>query len=298
MKQFKPMLAPNEAIDVERIPYPRVASFKIDGIRLIVFPDGSMKTRSLKDIPNQCVVDYFQQVAMFAKKFHILLDGELHAQSLDFNELSGLVRRLDSPVPDDMRFLCFDSVMNNQFHIPFIERIGNIPAISGLCHPIEQRLVYDPESVMDFYQEAIEWGCDGLILRSPLGHYKCGRGTLKEGLIYKLKPFETFDGIILDVIQSTVVDPTVEKIINELGRSVTSKKMGDRIPIEMSAGFVVKFNNLPLTVTIALSHEERRMIWANRDSYVGKMIEFKGMMVGAKDLPRHPVFIRFREDKS
>jgi len=27
------------------------------------------------------------------------------------------------------------------------------------------------------------------------------------------------------------------------------------------------------------------------------MIEYKGMLVGAKDVPRHPVMIRFREDK-
>ena len=70
---FKPMLAPNETVDIEKIPYPRVASFKIDGIRMVVFPDGSMKTRSLKDIPNNCIVDYFRPVAMFAKTHNILL---------------------------------------------------------------------------------------------------------------------------------------------------------------------------------------------------------------------------------
>ena len=93
------------------------------------------------------------------------------------------------------------------------------------------------------------------------------------------------------------MDPNAEKKVNELGRSVTSKKIGDRIPIEMAAGFVVKFNSLPLTVTIALPHDERISIWANRDSFIGKMIEYKGMLVGAKDLPRHPVFLRFRDDK-
>jgi len=27
------------------------------------------------------------------------------------------------------------------------------------------------------------------------------------------------------------------------------------------------------------------------------MIEYKGMLVGSKDVPRHPVFERFREDR-
>jgi hypothetical protein len=41
----------------------------------------------------------------------------------------------------------------------------------------------------------------------------------------------------------------------------------------------------------------RRDIWKNKDNYVGKWIEFKGMLVGSKDKVRHPVFLRYREDK-
>ena len=41
----------------------------------------------------------------------------------------------------------------------------------------------------------------------------------------------------------------------------------------------------------------RKEIWENQKKYIGKTIEFKGMLVGAKDLIRHPVFLRFRSDK-
>jgi len=39
-------------------------------------------------------------------------------------------------------------------------------------------------------------------------------------------------------------------------------------------------------------------MWEERDIMKGKWIEYKAMMVGAKDVPRHPVMLRFREDKN
>jgi len=46
-----------------------------------------------------------------------------------------------------------------------------------------------------------------------------------------------------------------------------------------------------------MTDEEKEEVWKNRCQYIGVMIEYKGMLVGSKDLPRHPVFLRFRGDK-
>jgi DNA ligase-1 len=155
----------------------------------------------------------------------------------------------------------------------------------------------DYTNIENKFEEALAWGCDGLILRSPNGRYKFGRGTVKEGLIYKLKPFQTFDAKILDVLQGTIVDPNAEKKINELGNSVTSKKKGDRILANKASDFVVLYEGKELKVSIAMTLKEKEEVWANKGKYIGRWIEYKGMLVGAKDLPRHPVFLRFRDDK-
>jgi DNA ligase-1 len=162
---------------------------------------------------------------------------------------------------------------------------------------VKQNLLLAPEAVNTYYEEALNWGCDGLILRDPNGKYKFGRGTVKEGLIYKMKPFQTFDAKIIDVIQATEVREGAEKKINELGRSVTSKKKDDRVLIEKASAFVVLYEGKELKVTIAMTDEEKTEVWKNKEKYIGKCIEYKGMLVGAKELPRHPVFLRFREDK-
>lgn len=160
------------------------------------------------------------------------------------------------------------------------------------------------------------------MLRDPKGKYKFGRGTIKEGLIYKVKPFETFDAKITGVVQSTEVNPNAEKKINELGRSVTSKKKNDRVLIKKASAFWVNYpinceacngqgtNPMecheckgtglipkPLKVTLAMTDKEKEEVWNNKESYIGKWIEYKGMLIGSKDVPRHPVMLRFREDK-
>ena len=153
------------------------------------------------------------------------------------------------------------------------------------------------EEVEAYFEEALENGFEGLILRNPDGRYKFGRATVKENLIFKVKSFVTFDAKIIGVIQATEVREGAEKKTDELGRSVTSKKKDDRVLIEKAAAFVVLYEDKPLKVTIAMTDEEKIEVWKNRSKYIGRYVEYKGMLVGAKDLPRHPNTIRMRSDK-
>jgi hypothetical protein len=54
--------------------------------------------------------------------------------------------------------------------------------------------------------------------------YKMGRHSLNSGMAYKIKEDNLqFDGVILSLEEGTEVIEGVDKKINELGRSVTSK---------------------------------------------------------------------------
>jgi len=66
MKTFKPMLAPNEKIDISTLKYPLLASYKLDGIRCI-FKDGQMYSRALKQFPNIKLRERFAELAKLAK---------------------------------------------------------------------------------------------------------------------------------------------------------------------------------------------------------------------------------------
>ena len=299
MKTFKPMLAPNEKVELKELKYPLLVSYKFDGIRCI-FKDGKMYSRALKQFPNVKLWDRFGEIAKYAQKEGIILDGELVAKSLTFNELSGITRQLDKELPEDLKFYCFDAIPLEQYDLSFKTRINileTLPFSFYYMELVNQWSIFKLEEIEPLYENALAWGCDGLILRDPAGRYKFGRGTIKEGLIYKMKPFQTFDAKIIGIIQATEVREGAEKKINELGRSVTSKKKDDRILIEKAAAFIVMYEGKELKVTIAMKDEEKEDVWKNQKKYLGRMIEYKGMLVGAKDLPRHPVYIRMRDDK-
>jgi len=292
------MLAPNQAVDIKTLQYPLLVSYKLDGIRCI-FKDGKMYSRALKQFPNVQLRKRFEHIAKYTLEVGLVFDGELLAKSITFNELSGITRQLDKELPDDLFFYCFDCIIDNDFNAPFIDRINWIKRldITNYVKIVSQHVVDSQEAINNIYDGAIGWGCDGLILRDPNGRYKFGRGTIKEGLIYKMKPFHTFDSKIIGIVQATKVREDAEKKINELGRSVTSKKKDDRILIKKAAAFVVMYKGKELKVTIAMNDEEKENIWKNPKNFIGKYVEYKGMLVGAKDLPRHPTTIRMRYDK-
>jgi DNA ligase-1 len=301
MKTFRPMLAPNEEIDIKSLKFPLLASYKLDGIRCI-FKDGQMYSRALKQFPNIKLRERFEGLNKFCKAKDIILDGELLAKSLEFNELSGLTRQLDKVLPFDLYFYCFDAIFNKDFMMSFRTRTTFLDAlVAEIYHSqfkiVKQWSILRVEDINPLYENALAWGCDGLILRDLNGRYKFGRGTIKEGLIYKMKPFQTFDSKIIDVLQGTIVNPKAEKTINELGYSRTSKLKEDRLPSGRASDFVVKYKGKELKVSIVMTQEEKEEVWKNKEKYIDRLIEYKGMLVGAKDLPRHPIFLRFREDK-
>lgn len=313
MKNFKPMLAPNQEINLNEIKYPILASTKMDGIRCI-FYKGEMLSRSLKQIQNKQLREKFETVRKYSEEYNVILDGEIYSPELTFQEIVSLVMSQDFEdkrsikkyghivqVPVHLKFYCFDCITNDLFDETFSLRVASARRIaeifSELISHVKQSYVNSKKEVEEYFNKALEEGFEGLILKDHNGRYKCGRGTIREGLIYKCKPFRTFDAKIINVVQATKVDINAEKKINELGRSVTSKKKDDRIFIDMASAFEVKYEGLSLKVVIAMTDEEKKEIWGNKESYIGKTIEYKGMMIGLKDVPRHPVMIRFRDDK-
>ncbi len=299
MKRFKPFKAPNEVIELKDIKFPQIVSYKLDGIRCVL-KDGEMFTSALKHFRNIHIIKRFEYLARLSKEKNIILDGELRAKSLTFNDLSGIIRSDKQEIPEDLYFYCFDFVKNEEYNKPFKDRIMDTVGLEELNYVkvIPQYFLEEAgERIKELFNEAIkEEKCDGLILHNPEGRYKLGRATIKEALIFKLKPYRTFDAKIIGVCQATEVDPNAEKKINELGRSVTSKKKGDRILINRASAFMVLYNKKELKVTIGQTEEERIEIWQNKEKYIGRWIEFKGMLVGSKDLPRSPNMTRFRED--
>lgn len=314
MSTFKPLLAPNKQPELSELVYPKLASFKIDGVRGI-FTLGRFVSRSFKDIQNKQLREKFKPIIHYTEVNNIIIDGEIYDDTLTFQEIitHTMTQDFEDPktvkkfgrvleIPETMKFHIFDTVSEDDYMKPFEERLEMAYKVhkhfQDITKFVEHQVVENPMQVHDLFHTALGEGNEGLMLRSPSGKYKTGRATQKEDIIHKVKPYRTYDAQIISVSQGTVVKEGIEKEKDEFGYSKTSIKKDDRELSDMAKDFTVLYEGKELRVSLSsLTHEERKEIWANKEQYIDKHIEYKGMDVGAKDLPRHPVFIRFREDK-
>lgn len=324
MKNFRPLLAIDATDHLDEIKYPKYASYKLDGIRCVFHPELGMVSRSLKPIQNKQLQEKFKDLIELSKTNNMIYDGEMYHHDLTFQQITALVmtqnfmdaktcKKLNKEVSTLCNFYTTENSVgfNNplQFHCfecyyydddNFTQRLIMLDSMEKMDNLVivKQTIVNSKQEILDLFKTALDDGYEGLILRDPKSPYKFGRSTLKEEYCLKVKPFETFDAAIIEVQQSTEVDPNAEKKTNELGRSVTSRKKDDRILIEKASAFMVKYNEETVKVSLAMTDEEKEEVWQNKESYIGRMIEYKGMQIGAKNVPRHPVFVRFREDKN
>jgi DNA ligase-1 len=324
MKNFKPLLCPNNEIDLNTLTYPLLASTKLDGCRLL-FKCGEIVTRSLKPLPNKQLNEKFNPLREFSKEYSMILDGEVFAPGIPFQfivscfmtedyddkksikkwtelcqEHDYLISRQE--VLDKLKFYCFDAIRNNDSKKPFSSRYAqeviNVGgAFPRLAQSVYHKLVINAQEVQSYFEDVLKDGYEGLILRNLNSHYKFGRCTIKENIAYKVKPWATIDSKIIGFIQATEVNEDAEKTVNELGRSRTSKRQEDRHTIDKAQAFVVDFNGKELSVPISMPDEKKEYIWEHQDEFLGKFVEYKYMTVGMKDLPRIPKMIRMREDK-
>jgi len=312
MKAFKPMKFPNDAYDVDKIEGTYLMSPKLDGIRCI-FIDGQMCSRhpeevtkdrpvvkpgQLKLIPNVTLQERFNNLKGFTKDTGLVLDGELYGPGMSFQDITHFVMSHNCSVPGDLEFWCFDVFSPQQPELRASSRFElscKLQGMSGL-KLVPQTVVNRPDQIKRYYAKFREQGYEGAILKRIDSPYKFGRVTVKSGMGYKIKPYLTFDARVIGIVQATQAKEG-GRTKDAFGKSCTSKKKGDRVPINKACAFLVDHAGVPTKVTLAMKDPEKKYIWNHSDEFIGRMIEFKGMLVGAKNKVRHPVFVRFRDDK-
>lgn len=286
------MLGANKAPDLQALDYPILVGHKLDGIRCLI-KDGQLLSRALKPIRNQKLWDKLAPLRDLSIAEGVILDGELFSADMTFQEITSVVMSSDKDVPEDLQFWGFDIVDVTK---PFSARLSQLECLGQDFFPVvEFYYAYTPEKILKAFDDAIDDGYEGLILRAPDMPYKYGRSTLKEQGLLKVKPYETFDARVLGVVPRYI--NTNVSLTNELGNAYKRRTLDAQTPTDIAAAFVVEMDGHKFKVTIPGSEDFRRYIYHNKDDYIGTWIEFKGMNVGAKESPRHPVFERFREDR-
>lgn len=289
---MKPLLACNAPANLNSLPYPLLASIKLDGIRCVI-KDGVALSRTLKPVRN-----HYIQSLLGRPEFNGL-DGELIVGD---PAASDCMRKTNSGVMSfdgepDFRYYAFD-IWNR----PGIQYKDALEALSKVAnHPnievLQQYTVKTSNEVEAIERTALDDGHEGIILRRPDGAYKYGRSTTKEGFLYKLKRYLQDEAVVIGV--KPLQRNTNEPEINALGYTQRSSAQAGKVDLPLLGALVVKgrfqeFADVTFDIGTGFTLYEREFLWKQRESLLGKIVTYKFFPVGGKDKPRHPVFVSFR----
>lgn len=292
-KVFRPMLS-GKVDDFTKLVFPLLASPKLDGIRCLAM-SGEPRTRSMKMIPNRFIQEWFCEHA------HALegLDGELIVGEPTGADVlkratSGLMSESGEP---DFRYYAFDRWDQPKAYSVRLESIFRQSDLPGRVVPLRHELVTSLEQLLELERATLDTGYEGLMLRAPLGPYKQGKATFKEGFLMKLKRFDDAEGEIIGFEELLHNGNTA--FTNELGRTARPNHQAGMVGLDALGVILMRgitaFEGEEVRVGSGLNDAERKQIWENRPDYLGKIGKFKFQSVGSVDAPRHPIWLGLRD---
>ena len=283
---MKPMLAAR-LDDLSDLEYPMLASPKLDGVRGLVI-DGVLHSRNLKPIRNRHVYARFSN-ANFTGLDGELIVGDPTAKDAYRATNSACARADGKP---DVKFYVFDKF--NLPGLPFWQRHSLIKETEHIIL-LPHKMIKNENELLKHEAEVLAEGYEGLILRSVDGIYKFGRSTIREAGMVKLKRFHDSEALIIEVVEE--LQNTNEAKRNVLGKLERSSHKANMVPKGRAGALHVEdvHTGVRFHIGTGMNDRDRRFFWENRKKVVGKFIKYKHFTIGAKDLPRFPVFLGLRE---
>ena len=286
VKIQKPLLAGK--FDPDKAQFPYAGTPKIDGIRFLMV-EGQAVTRSFKPIRNE----HLQE--LLSANLPDGIDGELTAGST-FQDCGSIMRIKGEP---HVKVWIFDYLNPDTELKPYMKRMDELRNFESFNLPSFEILypttVSNQQEVDELMIRYLKDGYEGLMLRDPNGVYKFGRSTVKENILLKVKDFMDDEAEIISFREKMI--NTNEATKDNFGRSKRSSFNEGLIPADTLGGFILKTpDGVEFSCGSGLNDALRQEIWDNRTKYLGKLVKYKYMATGIKNLPRHPVFMGFRDE--
>lgn len=289
-----PMLAVDAGDLLDSIQYPLLGSYKLDGLRGIITPEGA-RTRSMKLFPNK----YAQALL---SGLPAGLDGEVaivkEDGTIDFRaSTSALMSHEGEP---NIMFFLFDNYLHPG---SFEERHNSLRkfALPNWVSILEHFPIKNSDEARQRFRMGLKLKHEGLCLRKPDGPYKFGRSTLDEGYLMKVKPFVDSESWIVDILPQ--YENTNEKKRDERGLAKRSTAKAGKVMRERMGKVVCKDPRWPETFEVGTfrgwTNEDREKFWQERELYIDKAyMKYLMLDTGDYDVPRSAIglSVRMKED--
>lgn len=247
-----------------KMSWPCLGSYKIDGLRC-VYQGGKFYSRK-----GHVLVGLDHLAEKFVNFNIKRVDGEIIVPGKKFDDLSGEIRAFKKT--DNARYMVFD--VHVEENLPLFKRqtIANSLCTTigdnNICY-IEHRTLRSEDEAMDMYEEALDRGYEGLVIKKEDSLAHDGRNIDWQ----KIKPVDTVD------VEVTGIEPG------------TGKYQG------MVGALVCDFAGKKIRVGSGLSDLQRNNWILDPNAIVGKTIEVSYMELSKNGALRHPRLTTVRGDK-
>lgn len=285
--------------DVDKLDFSKgyLCTQKLDGIRALMI-DGHLVSRSFKPIRNNHIRTLLESVLPDGADGEIVVPGS-------FQETTSKVMRADGK-PEFIYYM-FDYVKDD-LNKPYAERMQDLvqwmvdkgPIASEALSKIYlliPTLIKSKQQLLTYEEICLKKGFEGVIIRTPNSPYKCGRSTLKQEWLLKLKRFADDEAIIVDFTEKLRNNNVKQK--DAFGHTVRSSHKENKVPTGTLGSLVVvdKKSKVKFEIGTGFDDELRQKIWNNKSTWKGLTIKYKHFAIcGEKDKPRFPVFLGVRDN--
>jgi DNA ligase-1 len=312
---FQPMLSAKD-FDITHLTYPLLVSDKYDGIRNCQLPDLGGVSRKMEPIPNLALREYFNRSVLAG------LDGELivgdPTQHKVRQKTQGQWSRIKGEgvtggEHGDVTFFVFDDFFRPEDGK--FDRYSNAAKrLLELNDPhiklIEQKLVWNPEQLLECFRDAEARGFEGIMVADMMGRYKFGRESVRydrakkklgvmeipELLLGKVKSFADEEAEIVGFEEE--LENLNEKTRDALGHAKRSTHKENKVGKGRLGAFILSNSKYPKTFKCGtgLTHAQRQDFWDRREELLGQQLTFSYQPSGMDQVPQFTSFVDLRLD--
>lgn len=271
-----PMLAHPFAKRKHNITYPAIVQRKFDGVRCLakLNADGSvdLMSRKGKAFPH---LNHIRNDVANNSNSTVVLDGELYSDTLTFQELVGLVRRVTLKEGNDEQMLevslrVYDCINLNS-EPDFEDRYKTITEITREAEYldlVENVNVNGESEIHEAQARFVREGYEGAMVRNHLGAYAIGKRSAN---LQKVKTFLDDEFEIVGFSEATG---------NDAGTVIWVCKTS---------------SDLEFSVRPRGTREEKRVYFNNGSDYIGQFLTVRYQELTDDGVPRFPVGISIRD---
>jgi len=268
-----PMLAHDYTKRSKDIQFPCYTQRKLDGVRCVAMPQKGLFSRNSKPFPG--LANIKAEIDTLPSSSNIILDGELYSDTLDFQEVVGLVKKANLSKADTAKqqqiYLCVYDLVDETN--PYSKRKADLEQLFATHKFTSIRLLSteecaNKECIESMHNKYVEEGYEGLMLRNKAGLYSVGHRS-KE--LQKYKHFQDEDYEIVGFLSGDGMEKgcVIWRCITPEGIEFTCRPRG--------------------------THEERRELFLRARPIVGKRLTVRFQELSNDGVPRFPVGIAIRD---